>query len=288
MTRFLMPWWPYRNAWAEFKRALEHLENAPGERSLVSTWLLTMAGVLLCWQIYVPVHEFLHVGGCLAGGGSITTLEISPLYGGRLFARILPFVRAGGDYAGRLSGFDTHGSDWCYFLTVFAPYGLTILFGSILLGVAGRRRSPFLLGVALVIAAAPFISLSGDFLELGSIGITRLIREAGRLSGYQSFPDWSLFRSDDLFRLLDEIGSDPARFGIRGPIDWLWAGSVILASLLLGSVLAGITSELSRLWAKGVARLMARPNGESPLTSTANSATPASPGTAAESNVISA
>jgi hypothetical protein len=38
-------------------------------------------------------------------------LEIDPLYGGALLARWLPFVEAGGEYAGRLSGFDTAGSD---------------------------------------------------------------------------------------------------------------------------------------------------------------------------------
>jgi len=50
----------------------------------------------------------------------VSRLEIDPLYGADALARIFPFVSPGGAYAGRLSGFDTRGSDWIYWLTDLA------------------------------------------------------------------------------------------------------------------------------------------------------------------------
>src|SRR5262249_2715862 len=71
-------------------------------------------GMLAGWWIYVPVHELLHAAGCRLTGGGVTRLEIGAVYGGALLSRVLPFVVAGGEDAGRLSGFDTHRSDRIY------------------------------------------------------------------------------------------------------------------------------------------------------------------------------
>src|SRR5258708_7146966 len=72
------------------------------------------AGLLAGGWVYVPAHELLHAAACRLAGGEVRRLEIAPLYGGTALARLLPFVAAGGDYAGRLSGFDTRGSDLVY------------------------------------------------------------------------------------------------------------------------------------------------------------------------------
>ena len=92
--------------------------------------LLALAlGLAAGWFVYVPVHELLHAAGCATTGGTVTRLEIAPLYGGALLARIFPFVVPGGDYAGRLSGFDTRGNDLVYLATDLAPFVLTLLPG---------------------------------------------------------------------------------------------------------------------------------------------------------------
>jgi hypothetical protein len=51
------------------------------------------------------------------------------MYGASLLTNIFPFVSTGSDYAGQLTGFDTHGSDLTYLFTVFFPFILTILLG---------------------------------------------------------------------------------------------------------------------------------------------------------------
>src|ERR1051325_6446569 len=83
-------------------------------------WLL--GGLLAGWWVYVPIHELLHAAGCLAAGGAVSRLEIDTIYGGALLARVFPWVVAGSDYAGRLSGFDTRGSDAIYLVTDLLPF----------------------------------------------------------------------------------------------------------------------------------------------------------------------
>ena len=74
---------------------------------------------------YVPLHGLLHAFGCELGGGRVWRLKIDPLYGGALLARWLPFVEAGGEYAGRLAGFDTAGSVAVHLFTTGLPFLLT-------------------------------------------------------------------------------------------------------------------------------------------------------------------
>jgi hypothetical protein len=136
--------------------------------------VLTLAGLAAGWWLYVPVHELLHAAGCLLAGGEVTRLEIDPLYGGALLARLVPFVVAGGDYAGRLSGFDTGGSDWVYLATDLAPFVLTVFPGVWLLRLAGRRRATFLFAAAVPFALAPLLSLTGDAYEIGSLVVTEM------------------------------------------------------------------------------------------------------------------
>ena len=105
---------------APFREMLHGLDAVlrHGLRSL----LLVAAGLVVGWWVYVPLHELLHAFGCLAAGGEVSRLEIAPVYGGGWLSKLFPFVVPGGPYAGRLSGFDSHGSDWIYLATDLAPF----------------------------------------------------------------------------------------------------------------------------------------------------------------------
>lgn len=132
------------------------------------------AGLAVGWWIYVPLHELLHVAGCLLAGGRVDRLEIDPLYGAALLARIFPFVHPGGEYAGRLSGFDTRGSDFVYLATDLAPFLLALLPGLWAVRVATQRRLPFWFGAALPAAYSPWLSATGDAYEIGSLAVVQL------------------------------------------------------------------------------------------------------------------
>lgn len=179
---------------------------------------LALLGLAVGWWVYVPIHELLHAAACLAAGGEVTRLEVAPLYGGRLLARIFPFVVSGGEYAGRLSGFDTHGSDLVYLATDLGPFVLTLFPGVWLLRRAGTAGRPILFGLALPFALAPFLSLPGDAYEIGSILVTQL-------------PPWDeTLRSDDLVKKAEELAALP---------DAPWGGFALAA--LLGLAWAVLT-----------------------------------------------
>jgi hypothetical protein len=198
------------------------------------------------WWIYVPIHELLHVAGCLLGGGEVTRLEIDPIYGAALLQRVFPFVTVGSDYAGQLTGFDTHGSDLTYLLTDFLPFALTIWVGVPLLRRASRARPGWraaaMTGAALPIAFAPFISLPGDYYEMGSIVISRLFSDAG----------WSVgadrWRGDDVFKQIDTLFSSGTPFGAVDVIG-------VAASVCLAIVLAFATYAIGATWAWGIQRV---------------------------------
>ncbi len=158
------------------------------------------------WWIYVPIHELLHAYGCILTGGEVTRLEISPEYGAAWLQTIFPFVAVGSDYAGQLTGFDTHGNDGIYLATDFLPFVLTILIGVPLLRAARyERQRPLraaaMLGLAMPIAFAPFISITGDYYEMGSILVSRAA--SWLVEGF----DVERWRSDDLFKLAGELSS---------------------------------------------------------------------------------
>ncbi len=187
--------------------------------------LLIAAGLITGWWLYVPIHELLHAFACLATGGTVTRLEIDPFYGGGVLARFIPFVEAGGEYAGRLVGFDTGGNDLVYLATDFGPYLLTLFPGVWALRRAGEHGHGFLFGFWLPFAFAPFISLPGDAYEIGSIVVTWL-------------PPWEgleALRSDDVFRLASELSklADPP-----------WGGAAL--AFLVGAWWAFVTYGLGR------------------------------------------
>lgn len=157
-----------------------------------------MLALLASWWIYVPLHELSHAWGCLAAGGTVSRLEIDEAYGAAWLAEWFPYIRPGSDYAGRLSGFDTGGSDWVYLATVFSPYLLTVFIGLPLLYLAIRHAKTWLLGAAIPWALTPFLSLTGDYYEMGSIIASRLVTPW--------LPDaMGRWRGDDLPLLADTL-----------------------------------------------------------------------------------
>lgn len=190
--------------------------------------------MIVSWIIYVPIHELFHAYACMWTGGEVTQLEIAPRYGGAIYARYFDFVVSGGEYAGRLSGFETHGSDWIYLATDFGPYLLTVFIGVPLIKIAGRGRRPILFALGIIMGLAPFYSLPGDYFEMGSIVTTRAAAVFASESGEQP-PDDILtdgplanvneinppflpgLRSDDVFSLLATLVSEPSKLGLTSP-----------------------------------------------------------------------
>lgn len=191
---------------------------AGGVRGLV----FVFAGLLLGWWVYVPLHELLHAFGCLMAGGEVTRLEIDFLYGGAVLASWIPWVVAGSEYAGRLSGFSTGGSDLVYLATDLAPYLLTLWPGLWAMRLGVRKGWALLYGAMVPWALASFLSLTGDAYEIGSILLTRI-------------PPWSSERMQDVIRG-DDIFLLPARLQDAGLGGVGWTGVVVAA--VLGAVWA--------------------------------------------------
>lgn len=223
----------------------------------VAAVALVVAAAAVAWWIYVPVHELLHAYGCLWTGGSVTRLDIDAVYGAALLRRWFPFVHVGSAYAGQLSGFDTHGSDVTYLVTVGAPFVLTVLVGVPLLqSAAGGRRAWWnrclRLGAALPVAYAPFISLGGDYYEAGSILVSRAWAVAR-----PEFPV-ARWRSDDLVALAGRLLDDP-QAGVADAVG-------VSLGCAIGVVLAFVTYAAGTWCGQGYCRMLrGRPReGERP------------------------
>ncbi len=212
----------FTRPWLDTFRGLEACLDRGG-RALVAVG----AGLAAGYWLYVPLHELLHAFACMATGGTVTRLEIAPLFGGGLLARVFPWVVSGGEYAGRLSGFDTGGSDLVYLATDLGPFLLTLWPGVWLLRRAARRRQAALYGASLPFALAPFLSLTGDAYEIGSILTTRL-------SPWSDTATLALLRGDDLLKKVPELAA------LASPP---WAGLVLAA--LLGVAWAFATYALA-------------------------------------------
>ncbi len=203
----------------------------------VRACLRLVLALVASWWIYVPIHELLHALGCVATGGAVTELQIAPEYGGGILARVLPFVTAGGEYAGRLSGFDTRGSDLTYLATDALPFVLTVVIGVPLLRACCRPGRPGVLGAAVVLAFAPFYSLPGDYYEMGSILVTRAVAALGAPAALAP-PTLAALRSDDVVRLVGDLWQRPAALHLAGTASWWLAVLVVLSAQLLAVLLA--------------------------------------------------
>ena len=206
---------------------------------------IMLVSVLAAWWLYVPLHELGHAWGCRLAGGRVTRLEIAEIYGAAWLARLFPYVTVGSEYAGRLSGFDTRGSDVTYLATCALPFVLTVFVGVPLLRVVplarGRWRA-VLLGAAIPVAFAPFVSLPGDYYEMGSILVSRAV--AWLVPGF-AIDRW---RSDDLIKLVSERWASATVADVAG----------IAASLIVGTTLAFATYEAGVLVAEAMTRRLRR------------------------------
>ena len=183
------------------------------------------AGLLAGWWVYVPLHELAHAAACVAAGGSVSRLEIDPVYGAVFLSRLFPFVHPAGEYAGRLTGFDTGGSDLTYLATDLGPFLLTLLPGVWALRRSARRVKPLLFGAALPFAFAPFLSLTGDAFEIGTLAAVHLPPAMGERA----------LVGDDLFRKAGELdfAGRPelaAGFAIAVAVGIAWAFGWYLAA----------------------------------------------------------
>jgi len=231
---------PIRDLMGAMEAQIVRAHHPP--RALVGVLLASVA----TWWVYVPIHELLHALGCYVTGGTVTELQIAPAYGGALFARFLPFVVGNSEYAGRLSGFDTHGSDIVYLATDALPFLLTVFIGVPLLKACARGRRAALLGAAFVLALAPFYCLTGDYYEMGSILTTRVM---AWLTG-SAASRFAAFRSDDVLKLVGDIRAQPASFQVQGAGTALAAGLVVAMGLVCGVFLAFATYAVGSLVAR--------------------------------------
>jgi hypothetical protein len=211
-------------------------------RPILSLLTLLMSAAI-AWWLYVPTHELLHAAGCLLSGGEVRRLTIHPIYGGTVLSAILPFVEGEGAYAGRLTAFSTGRSDLRYLVTDAAPFILTIAAGVPLLRLAARRPSPALTGAAAVLALAPFISLTGDYYEMGSILVTRAASFFAAPSPFEAPPEpgdpasgLMRLRSDDLFALAASLASAP-----RAETDEIPGGPVGATLLTAAGAVVGLS-----------------------------------------------
>jgi hypothetical protein len=234
----------FRRPLLDWTACIEELGQA--KRPLPSLAAAFLAAALFMF-VYVPIHELLHVLGCVATGGEVSELEVQPMYGGTLLAAVFPFVVAGGDYAGRLSGFDTHGSDFVYLVTVLAPYSLSVLFGVPGIRACGRRSRPILFGMAFVLVVVPFSSIPGDFFEVGSIVTTHV---ASWVVDEETAEAIEAVRTDDAFALIGQLASEPSELGLADHIPL--AASLTALSLLLSILFAFLTYAIGGLVADRV------------------------------------
>jgi hypothetical protein len=199
---------------------------------------LAMASMTLCWFIYVPIHELLHVAGCVLTGGSVSELEIQAEYGGHLLAQLFDFVVVGGEYSGRLSGFDTGGSDLVYFATDVGPYLLSVFIGVPLLILCTRRHRPLLFGPAVVLGLAPFYNFIGDYYEMASMLTTRVIT---LFRGGGNPPAFESLRSDDVLALIGKFFETPGELGLHTSGELMLGGTIIAVSIG-GSILLALAT----------------------------------------------
>lgn len=213
---------------------------------------LTAMSLFVTWFVYVPIHELLHVAGCLVTGGEVSRLEIAPMYGAALLAKWFPFVTPGGEYAGRLSGFDWRGSDLIYLATDIAPFLLSILIGVPLLKLCARRGRPLLLGTAIVVGLAPFYNVIGDYYEMASILTTRLVTVLGGGGGGDGTIAFVHLRADDIFKLVGDLFTKPAELGLDSARRIAIGAVIIAGSFTFGILLAF----LSYFLGTGVSRVI--------------------------------
>ncbi len=242
ITRFLFCGWI--QVFNDLQTFVSVLQNRV-QRSRINLVLILLS-IVITWFIYVPIHELLHVAGCVVSGGTVTTLIMGKEYGAEFLKNFFPFiVPQTSQYAGRLTGFKPNG-DLGYLLTDFAPFIISVFPGILLLQVAKTKAMIRLAGPGLVIGLAPFLNLTGDYFEMGTIISTRLIDWITSGSTARLIPNFWELRSDDIFRLFSEIAAAPENYGINASTGLISTSFVILIGAFLAVVFCGWTYTIGR------------------------------------------
>ena len=206
MKMIFLPWRAFLPALRHLWSTFEQLLMAGGNKALA----LSMVGLILFWHIYTPIHELLHVGMCLLGGGSVTELALKPQYGGILLAKIFPFIVPDSDYAGQLTGFQTPNY-LVYAMVDFAPYVLSLV-GVTLVEYVRRSNKSLLFGLAMLLTLVPFMSIPGDYYEAVSLLTTQIAEMTN-----PALPQGVLI-SDDLFLSISKLREAGHWNGITGAL----------------------------------------------------------------------
>lgn len=186
----------FADTWRALLHSMACLESSLEPRPVLKL-VVMMAGLLIAWHVYVPIHELMHVAGCKLGGGTVESLALSPQYGAHALGIVFPFVVPESEYAGQLTGFTTPNA-WAYALTDFFPY-LFSLFGVALLEWCRRKRAAWLMGSGFILAFVPVMSIPGDYYEACSL-ITSPIAGAWHTPAQSD-----ILVSDDVFKLVGEL-----------------------------------------------------------------------------------
>ena len=189
-------------------RTLEKLLDKGEFKALI----YIMIGLIVAWHIYTPVHELLHVAGCLMVGGTVEELALKPQYGGTLLQHIFPFIVPESEYAGQLTGFTTPNK-WGYAVVDFLPFALS-LFGGLLMAWCYQKKNKALFGFALILAFVPIMSLPGDFFEAASLATSEWLFYLKPELGDR------FLLSDDAFKLFGDL--------------WTQDGFTLIVSLFFG------------------------------------------------------
>ncbi|MBN1296784.1 hypothetical protein JXA80_08375 [bacterium] len=201
--------------------------------------IVLMLSLIITWFVYVPIHELLHVAGCVGTGGSVSELVMGREYGANYLKAVFPFITpATSRYAGRVTGFEPNG-DIGYLITVFAPFLLTVFPGVQCLRKGIVSRQIAWLGPGIVIGLASFYNLTGDFFEMGTILSTRWVNGIGGGRPAAAIDRFWQLRSDDVFRLIGEIAESPGLYGLDRWPGFLATGLVIGLGFVLAVCLAG-------------------------------------------------
>ena len=125
----------------------------------------------------------------------------------------------------------------------FFPYTIS-LFGIPLISYCRRKRAAVLLGLGIILAFAPFMSIPGDYYEAVSLATTQVAKAIN--PGLQE----GVLVSDDVFRSIKQLRE-------AGNLDWT-VGMLIFFGVVLAAYLAFLTLAL-QVW---ISNLFFRPQHE--------------------------
>lgn len=223
MKQLFFPWLVLKPMVLHGLDGFERILDKGGTRNLI----LTLAGLIVFWHLYTPVHELLHVAACLLGGGTVNELALKPQYGGTLLARVFPFVVPHSDYAGQLTGFSTPNR-WVYALVDFFPYLLS-LWGVTLIEFCRRGRRALLFGLALILTFIPLLSVPGDYYEMASLVTTQMAEALNPKLAEGALISDDAFKSIGILRDADSLSLSTAFAIALGLLAALYLALVTLA-----------------------------------------------------------